>query len=1006
MSPEHWQQVERIYHDVAARAPGERDAFLRQACAGDEALRCEVERLLEVNSAAGDFLEAPAIQLESRALAASCRRMSSGTRIGPYEVTGPLGAGGMGEVYKARDTRLNRTVAIKVLPEYAAEDQDRRKRLLREARAASALNHPNIVTIHDVLSGEGQDCIVMECVEGRSLANILRSGPVRAAQAVEYAIQIADALSAAHDAGIVHRDIKPGNIMVTPAGAVKVLDFGLAKLPLAIGTDGETASISRQGTIAGTVAYMSPEQAEGKTVDARSDIFSFGIVLYEMLSGRQPFSGESDLRVLHAVLHDAAPPLSEKIPAPLRAVIAKAMEKEPANRYQSAADMAIDLRRWKRDAESRAGIGPRPANRRWRIIAPCVATGLALLAAGYSRLPGKPKLTDKDTIVLADFTNTTGDPVFDGTLRQGLSVQLEQSPFLSIVSEQRIQHFLALTAQPRDARLTADLAQQVCVRAGSAAVLEGSIAPLGSQYVLGLRARNCRTGDILDEEQAQFARKEDVLAALSQIASKFRTRVGESLAMVQQHDIPLAEATTPSLDALKAFSTAISVLYSGESSGAIPIFKRAVELDPNFAVAHAYLGRAYGDIGETELSAANLSKAWQLRDRTSDVEKFFITANYHLQVTGNMEKAEETFEVWERAYPREIDPPGLLSGQAYPFFGKFEEAAGQARRLMALDPSVAFSYINLATALQFVGRLSEAEAAFEKADDRKLDFSQFLVQRYDLGFLRGDESEMDRAVAAVRGKPQAEGPVSFHQGLTLAYSGHLRQAKQMARRAVDLTREGSGPDAAAMFMAGGNLWDAFFGNAAAAEQGAREALKLSKARDVEYGAGLALALSGDSSGAEGPVDDLTTRFPEDSSVRIFYEPVLRAAQALNHGEPSRGIDALEATAPYDLGIPLSWFNGSFGALYPVYVRGLAYLAAHQGAEAAAEFQKIIDHRSIVANDPIGALARLQLGRALHLAGDDQEARAAYQDFLTLWKDADPDIPILTQAKAEFARLQR
>ncbi|HUK17778.1 MAG TPA: protein kinase, partial [Bryobacteraceae bacterium] len=563
------------------------------------------------------------------------QRIAPGTHVGPYEILSMLGAGGMGEVYRARDPRLSRTVAIKVLPHYAASDAERRKRLLREARTASALNHPNIVTVYDVVSEGGRDSIVMEYVEGGPLSEILSRNQLRPAQAVEYAIQIAEALAAAHAAGVVHRDVKPGNIMVTAAGAVKVLDFGLAKPPLALGPEGETASMTAEGTIAGTLAYMSPEQAEGRKVDARSDIFSFGACLYEMFSGRRPFAADTELRTLHAILHETPEPLSEKIPAPLRAIVEKAMEKEPASRYQAITDVAVDLQRWKRDTAVRAATGATSGAevrtiRRWNVIAPAVAVLLALLAAGYFRLHGKPKLTDKDTIVLADFANKTGDPVFDGTLRQGLAVQLEQSPFLSLVSDQRIQTTLALMDQPKDARLTSDVAQQICARTASAAVLEGSIAPLGNQYVLGLRARSCRTGDVLDEEQVQSARKEDVLNDLSKISSRFRSRVGESLAMVQEHATPLPEATTPSLEALQAFSNGFKVVIDTSSAAAVPFFKRAIEIDPKFAMAHAYLGRVYGDIGETELSAESTRRAWELRDRTTDAEKFFITSTYHL----------------------------------------------------------------------------------------------------------------------------------------------------------------------------------------------------------------------------------------------------------------------------------------------------------------------------------------------------------------------------------------
>jgi tetratricopeptide (TPR) repeat protein len=638
---------------------------------------------------------------------------------------------------------------------------------------------------------------------------------------------------------------------------------------------------------------------------------------------------------------------------------------------------------------------------RWKVIVPAAAV-LALLIAGYFYFR-TPKLTDKDTIVLADFINTTGDAVFDGTLRQGLAVQLEQSPFLSLISEERIQTTLGLMGQAADARLTPALAKEICERTASAAVLEGSIQPVGSAYVLGLRAKTCGAGKTLDEEQAQAARKEDVLNALSQIASKFRTRVGESLATVEKHETPLEEATTPKLEALKAYSAAWKVIYSRGDAAALPLFKRATEIDPKFAMAYAYLGRIYGDMGEPGLSAESTGKAYQLRGRTSDAEKFFITANYDLNVTGNMEKARQTFELWAQTYPRVYDAPGLLSGQIYPVLGEHEKAIEEARKAIALDPGVPFGYVTLATAYQFLDRFPEAEAAYQRASERKLQIPELLVQRYELAFVKGDQAEMEREAALCQ-KSGVEVGIFKHEAFVLAYSGHLQQATRMSRRAADLARRRAHPESAALTETGAALREAFFGNAPEARRDAMAALEISKGGDVEYGAALALALSGDSSGAQTLANDLGKRFPENTSVRVSYLPELRALLAMNHGEPAKAIELLQVSVPYELGVPLSWFSG-FGALYPVYVRGEAYLAARQGAEAAAEFQKILDHRGIVASDPIGALARWRLGKALVLSGDTAKAKAAYLDFLTLWKDADSDIPIFKEAKAEYARLQ-
>jgi len=632
---------------------------------------------------------------------------------------------------------------------------------------------------------------------------------------------------------------------------------------------------------------------------------------------------------------------------------------------------------------------------------------LLAVAAGTFRfiLHRTTVLSGKDTVVLADFANSTGDPVFDDTLRQGMAVQLEQSPFLSLISEQRIQHTLHLMGRSADARLTPELAREICERTGSAAVLEGSIASLGNQYVLGLRATNCRTGETLDHEQAQAARKEDVLNALGQIASKFRTRVGESLTTVEEHDTPLAEATTPSLEALEAYSAAWKVHSSSGATAALPLFRRATEIDPKFAMAHAFLGRMYADIDESDLSAESISRAWQLRDRASDREKFFITAGYEMLVTGNLEAAQQTCEAWARTYPREALPHSMLSGYVNKASGQYEKAAAEARKTIELDPDFAIGYFNLAVNNVYLDRLGEAENALRRAEGRALEIDEFIGLEYDIAFLRSDQAGMEREAARARGRSGAENWISNKEAFAQAYSGHLQQARSLSRRAVDHAQQAGQRERAGLWEAGAAVREAFFGNASEARKRAMAALELSKDREVEYGAGFALALAGDFSQAQALANDLERRFPEDTSIRFSYLPALRARLAMNHGDASKAFEMLQVAVPHELGVPRSSIHALFGALYPVYVRGEAYLAAHRGAEAAAEFQKIIDHRGIVDSDPIGALAHLQLGRAYAMQGDATKAKAAYHDFLVLWKDADRDIPILKQAKAEYAKLQ-
>ncbi len=619
---------------------------------------------------------------------------------------------------------------------------------------------------------------------------------------------------------------------------------------------------------------------------------------------------------------------------------------------------------------------------------------LAAIGILISRFHRTPKLTVKDTIVLADFVNKTGDPIFDGTLHQGLAIELEQSPFLSVISEERVQRTLRLMRQPGEARLTPALAREVCQRIGSAVVLEGSIASVGKQYVLGLRAVDCAAGDILDNQQVQVRSKEDVLSGLTQIADRFRSRAGESPTMLTRHDVPLAEATTASLEALRAYSVGVGDSRLSGATDALPLFKRATELDPEFAMAHASLGRIYADLDQSDLSAQSIKRAWQLRDRTSDREKFFITANYQILVTGNVEEARKTGEAWARIYPRDAMPHMMLSGYVNKVPGRYEDAAAEAWKAIDLAPDFGIGYYNAAVNNAYLERFEEADRALQRAAARGLEIDEFLMLAYDIAFLRNDPAAMEQVSARARRRPGPQSWISNKEAFALAYSGHLQQARNMSRRAVAEAQQGEQRERAGLWEAGAAVREALFGNASRSRESAAAALKLSTDREVEYGAAFALALAGDSRLPQQIAGDLERRFPDDTPTRFTYLPVLHARLALNNREPAKAIEALQIAVPNELGAPPSMTGALFGALYPIYVRGEAYLALKQGAQAAVEFQKILEHRGIVISDPIGALARLQLGRAFALAGEKNKAKDAYQDFLALWKDADPDIPVL------------
>jgi len=1006
MTPERWQQIREVLEEALELAPEQRSAFLQQNCSADPSLRQEVETLLASSpDARSSFLQSSPLHLT----------LASGTALGEYEVKSLLGAGGMGEVYRARDARLGRDVAIKVLPSVTA-GSDRLRRFKQEAQAAAALNHPNILAVFQMGTHEGAPYLVSELLEGETLREQLKRGPLSVRKAIKYGVQIARGLAAAHEKGIVHRDLKPENLFVTRDGRVKILDFGLAKLTqphFSSDSDPELTQGTEPGVVMGTVGYMAPEQVRGQTTDHRADIFAFGAILYEMLAGKRAFQKPTSADTMSAILNEDPPGIFQatgNIPQALQRVVHRCLEKTPEQRFQSASDLAFALDALSNSAGSAHSAtvsgSATGAGKHWKVIVPAAVTLLVLLVGVYFYFHRAPKLSATDTIVLTDFTNSTGDPVFDGTLKQALETILQQSPFLKILSDQKTREELKLMGHPTDGRLDQQTSLELCQRTESKAVLTGSIASLGSQYLLNLNAINCQTGDSLAREEARANKKEEVLDALDTAAAKLRVKLGESLTMVQKFNQPLAEVTTPSLEALKSYSQGLVVQSQEGDTAALPFAKRAIELDPNFVNAYKVLGTLYSNLGESELASKNIRKAYELRDRVSQWEKLQITASYYSHVTGELEKSIEANQVWAQTYPRD-NRPHVNVAVLYANLGQPERCISEALAGIQLAPDNGNARGTLANCYAALNRFAEAKATYEQALADKLD-NVFLHQvRYAIAFLEGDAVGLESQVTWASGKAVVEPIFLSDQALSFAFSGQLAKAREMFSRADETAALSEDQkETAGTYQATAASVEADFGNPVPARADAKAALTLSSGQSVLTGAAAALASAGDSSRALQLADELAKRYPLDTLLNAYWLPTIRARVEINLHNPTRAIGLLQTSTAYER---------SENSMFAVYVRGEAYLAAGQGSAAAAEFQKILDHSGLVQNYWTGALAHLGVARGNALEsrtsqGADADAArvralAAYKDFLTLWKDADPDIPILKEAKKEYAELQ-
>lgn len=1050
--PRHnWENLKKIFHQAMALNPDDRASYLERACHGNNSLRQAVESLIKSHQEGGNFTDSPAKHAAAEILIEGVD-FRAGQTVAHYRILSLLGEGAMGKVYLAEDMKLHRRVSLKFLSTNFTEHEGLR-RFEQEARAVSVLNHPNILTIHEFSEAEGHRFIATEFIEGRTLRERLQAG-LDLDEALEIAIQVASALVAAHRVNVVHRDIKPENIMIRDDSLVKVLDFGLAKISESPSSEARTIDAEAEtqlrintvpGVIMGTVAYMSPEQARGNAVDGRTDIWSLGVVLYEMIAGCAPFFGGTSNEIVSAILSkDSPPPLSRYsrlIPERLEEIVEKALTKNRDDRYQTSKDLLIDLKRLKQSLETNAAIERNTspdkvgiltsaaqiknalpdaaipkfhsrssaeyifsqikAHKRGALITLALLTLVAITIAllSYFYLGRGPILSNRDTILVTDFVNTTGDPNFDGTLKQALAVQLRQTPFINILPEEGVRETLRYMGRAEGERITPEIGREICRRRGLKAMLVGSIASLGRNYAITLEAINGQTGETIASQQFEAEGKEQVLKSLGQAALNLRKQLGESLSTLQKYNAPIEQATTSSLEALNLYSKGLELQYGGNAEAALPLFNRAVELDPNFAEAYLWLAWTYSNFGDLGKAGEFAAKAYSLRYRVTELERLHIDEIYHLFTTGDFEKQKEADGLIKRLYPNDSLAPASL-GYGYMRIGQLEQALAEFRAAIRINPNESHYYGNVSDILIRLNRFDEARETIKEARTRNLDHPGYRRNLYLISLVQGDDIESQQQLAESR-KIDGEAAALAREAGAAIFAGRWRKAQELYHRAAALTGTPSPSGTNATLPVGAAIAGALFGYCNPATNDIRRALTISRLVSpvqILYVPVLANgSLCGDAAEAQKLADEQLRRYPNATLVSVYSQPIIRAAIALQRDHADQAVELLNAAIPYERGAAAFW---------PDYLRGEAYLRKHLGNEAAAEFQKILDHRGWDVSSPMYPLAQLGLARAATLVGDIRKARGAYENLFAFWQDADADLPILVEARREYEKVKQ